>query len=135
MLRPAAPAGDPGTAGRATCPYCGHEVTDGRALSERPADTPGITPRESDVLDLLTEGLTDRQIARRLGISPRTVDKHLGHAYSKLEVTGRVAAATRWLLSRDPVPPHRVGRPDHTGAGPSTTVSRDAAVPSAVRLA
>lgn len=55
-----------------------------------------VSPREADVLDLLCRGLTDRQIATRLGISPRTVDKHLEHAYVKLGVRCRVQAATRW---------------------------------------
>ncbi len=49
------------------------------------------------MLDLVVEGFTDRQIARRLGVSPRTVDKHLEHVYSKLDVHGRVAVTTRWL--------------------------------------
>jgi DNA-binding NarL/FixJ family response regulator len=56
-----------------------------------------VTRREAAVLDLLARGLTDRQIARRLAISPRTVEKHLEHAYPKLGVHGRVDAATTWL--------------------------------------
>lgn len=55
-----------------------------------------VSPREADVLDLLCRGMTDRQIATRLGISPRTVDKHLEHAYVKLGVRCRVQAAARW---------------------------------------
>ncbi|MBY8886949.1 helix-turn-helix transcriptional regulator [Streptomyces sp. PTM05] len=62
----------------------------------------GITPREAAVLDLLARGLTDRQISHRLGVSPRTVDKHLEHAYPKLGAHGRVEAATRWLHRRPP---------------------------------
>jgi DNA-binding CsgD family transcriptional regulator len=71
-----------------------------RALSRLapPAPPPsGLTPREAAVLDLLARGLADQQIARRLCISPRTVDKHLEHAYAKLRVHGRVEAATAWL--------------------------------------
>ncbi|MEU9114614.1 LuxR C-terminal-related transcriptional regulator [Streptomyces sp. NPDC048483] len=56
-----------------------------------------VTRRESAVLALLAHGLTNQQIARRLAISPRTVDKHLEHAYAKLRVGGRVAAANAWL--------------------------------------
>ncbi|MFI0152277.1 response regulator transcription factor [Streptomyces lydicus] len=56
-----------------------------------------VTRRESAVLALLARGLTNQQIARRLAISPRTVDKHLEHAYAKLRVGGRVAAANAWL--------------------------------------
>ncbi|MCZ1010848.1 helix-turn-helix transcriptional regulator [Streptomyces lydicus] len=46
---------------------------------------------------MLARGLTNQQIARRLAISPRTVDKHLEHAYAKLQVGGRVEAANAWL--------------------------------------
>lgn len=59
-----------------------------------------MTPREMTVLDLVVEGLTDREIGRQLGISPRTVDKHLEHVYSKLDVRGRVAAAVAWFAWR-----------------------------------
>ncbi|MFE9425533.1 response regulator transcription factor [Kitasatospora sp. NPDC006697] len=59
-----------------------------------------LTEREAAVLDLLTEGLTDRQIGNRLAVSSRTVDKHLEHAYAKLRVHSRVAAAARWRISR-----------------------------------
>ncbi|GAA1955305.1 helix-turn-helix transcriptional regulator [Catenulispora subtropica] len=71
----------------------------GRALARFGSPSPRrekVSPREADVLDLLCRGLTDRQIATRLGISPRTVDKHLEHAYVKLGVRCRVQAATRW---------------------------------------
>lgn len=56
-----------------------------------------VTRRESAVLALLARGLTNQQIAHRLAISPRTVDKHLEHAYAKLQVGGRVEAANAWL--------------------------------------
>jgi DNA-binding CsgD family transcriptional regulator len=56
-----------------------------------------LTEREAAVLDLLAQGLTDRQIGNRLAVSPRTVDKHLEHAYAKLRVHGRVEAAAVWL--------------------------------------
>ncbi|MFE1772164.1 response regulator transcription factor [Streptomyces sp. NPDC059008] len=58
---------------------------------------PLITRRESAVLTLLARGLSNQQIARRLAISPRTVDKHLEHAYAKLRVSSRVEAANAWL--------------------------------------
>ncbi|MGA5562235.1 response regulator transcription factor [Streptomyces platensis] len=63
-----------------------------------PAPPPSlVTRRESAVLALLARGLTNQQIARRLEISPRTVDKHLEHAYAKLRVSSRVEAANAWL--------------------------------------
>jgi DNA-binding CsgD family transcriptional regulator len=54
----------------------------------------GLSPREIEVLRLVSQGLTTTQIAQQLVISPRTADAHLRSIYSKLEVTSR-AAATR----------------------------------------
>jgi DNA-binding NarL/FixJ family response regulator len=56
-----------------------------------------LTPRELEVLRLLAEGLTNREIAERLVVSPLTVHTHLGSIYSKLGVTSR-SAATRYAL-------------------------------------
>src|SRR3954452_12626964 len=46
-----------------------------------------LTPREREVLSAMGEGATPSQIALELHISPRTVHKHLEHAYRKLGVT------------------------------------------------
>ncbi|MFI9049023.1 LuxR C-terminal-related transcriptional regulator [Streptomyces sp. NPDC053427] len=74
----------------------------GRLAPPAPAPTLGlVTRRESAVLALLAHGLTNQQIAHRLAISPRTVDKHLEHAYAKLRVGGRVEAANAWLTRSD----------------------------------
>ncbi len=54
------------------------------------------TPREQQVLGLLTLGLTSRQIARRMEITERTVRKHLESVYRKAELPSRVAAAAWW---------------------------------------
>jgi DNA-binding CsgD family transcriptional regulator len=51
-----------------------------------------LTARELRVLALLAEGLTAAAIARRLGISPHTVAKHLQNAYRKLGATDRLSA-------------------------------------------
>jgi DNA-binding NarL/FixJ family response regulator len=61
-----------------------------------------LTAREAQVLELLSAGDNNHRIAHRLGISPRTVDKHLEHAYTKLDAhgLGRVAVARRWLATR-----------------------------------
>lgn len=48
-----------------------------------------LTPRETEVLDLLRRGLTNRQIADRLGVSPNTVKKHLAHIFDKKGLHGR----------------------------------------------
>lgn len=52
----------------------------------------GLTPREAEVLALVARGLTSPTIASVLGISERTVEKHLEHVYEKLGVSGRRAA-------------------------------------------
>lgn len=52
----------------------------------------GLTIREQQVLDLVAQGRTNLAIAHALGISPRTVGKHLEHSYRKLDVTSRAAA-------------------------------------------
>lgn len=52
-----------------------------------------LTPRESDVLAWLGKGKTNRDIAEILGMSPRTVNKHLEHIFVKLGVETRSAAA------------------------------------------
>ena len=57
----------------------------------------GLTPREVTVLLALTEGLTDQQIANRLGLRRRTVSNCLNAAYRKLGVHNR-AGATAFTL-------------------------------------
>ncbi len=56
-----------------------------------------LTPREHVVLRRLSEGCSDRQIADALGISHRTVHKHVEHLLAKLGVSSRTAAAA-WAL-------------------------------------
>jgi DNA-binding NarL/FixJ family response regulator len=53
----------------------------------------GLTTREAEVLLWLSKGKTNRDIAQILGLSPRTVDKHLEQIYAKLGVENRTAAA------------------------------------------
>jgi DNA-binding CsgD family transcriptional regulator len=66
-----------------------------------PLDTletpPELTPREREVLCWLATGKTDPDIAALLGISVRTVHKHLEHIYVKLGVETRTAAVMRAL--------------------------------------
>jgi HD-GYP domain-containing protein (c-di-GMP phosphodiesterase class II) len=57
---------------------------------ERPA---GITEREAQVVGLLARGLQTKQIARALGISVKTADRHIQNAYGKIGVSTRAAAA------------------------------------------
>jgi DNA-binding NarL/FixJ family response regulator len=53
----------------------------------------GLTSRESEVLSWLSKGKTNRDIAQILGLSPRTIDKHLEQIYAKLGVENRTSAA------------------------------------------
>ena len=52
-----------------------------------------LTPRESEVLALVRRGLANKQIARRLGISERTVKAHLTSTFQRIGVTDRTQAA------------------------------------------
>ncbi|MFI5912389.1 LuxR C-terminal-related transcriptional regulator [Dactylosporangium sp. NPDC051541] len=62
----------------------------------RPRPRYGLTRREQDVLDLLTEGLTNAAIAHRLLLTEKTVKNHLHRAYAKLRVANRTEALLRW---------------------------------------
>lgn len=65
------------------------------ATISAPPATCGLSPRELEVLDWVAAGKSDAQAAAILGISVRTVQKHLEHAYVKLGVEGRTAAVMR----------------------------------------
>jgi DNA-binding NarL/FixJ family response regulator len=57
-----------------------------------------LSAREQDVLRLLAEGLTDREIATALAISPRTVESHVSSVLRKLGVRNRAEAAQRYRV-------------------------------------
>ncbi|HQV70820.1 MAG: response regulator transcription factor [Anaerolineae bacterium] len=54
---------------------------------------PMLTPREQETLELMANGLTNRAIAIKLDISPRTVDSHIAAIYEKLGAQSRTEAA------------------------------------------
>jgi DNA-binding CsgD family transcriptional regulator/tetratricopeptide (TPR) repeat protein len=62
--------------------------------ARRRADPFGLSPREKEVLFLIAQGRTNREIGERLFISQKTVGVHVGNILSKLDVSGRVEAAT-----------------------------------------
>ncbi|MET4685107.1 helix-turn-helix domain-containing protein [Brevundimonas faecalis] len=65
-----------------------------------------LTPRELEIVRLAGERLGDKEIAQRLGLSPRTVQNHLHRAYEKLGVSDRLQAARRLSdsYSGEPLP-------------------------------
>jgi DNA-binding NarL/FixJ family response regulator len=65
---------------------------------ENRIESAALTPRETEVLSWVAKGKTNRDIAEILGMSPRTVNKHLEHVFEKLGVETRAAAAA--LASR-----------------------------------
>jgi DNA-binding CsgD family transcriptional regulator len=70
------------------------------ALREHLGTTPppsypaGLSAREVEVLRLVAQGMTDRQVADALFLSPRTINQHLRSIYNKLGVSSRTAAST-----------------------------------------
>jgi DNA-binding NarL/FixJ family response regulator len=61
-----------------------------------------VTPRQAEILTLLAAGLSDKEIATRLRVSPRTVQAHLDRLYLQFGFHKRAAAAAAWLRTRPP---------------------------------
>jgi DNA-binding CsgD family transcriptional regulator len=80
----------------------------GHHAARRTVGPAGLTAREVEVLVLVARGCSTRQIARELGITPKTAGNHIEHIYGKAGITTR-AAATMFamrhglLRSLDPV--------------------------------
>lgn len=73
-----------------------------RSFMERPSgddETAELSPRESEILALITEGLTNKEIGARLDISFSTVRTHLMHIFEKLHVRCRAEAAAKYMRS------------------------------------
>lgn len=56
-----------------------------------------LTPRETEILDHISRGLSTKEIASQLELSDRTIGSHLRKIYDKLQVTSRSAAVSRFL--------------------------------------
>ena len=73
-----------------------------RRLAARSSRTPDrghlapLTRRETEIAELVTEGLTNRQIAQRLYITEKTVEMHLSNMFAKLRVSSRAAVASKF---------------------------------------
>ena len=65
--------------------------------SAAPTNTPDLTDREKQVLELVSRGLTSHRIARRLGVTTSTVRTHVEHIRDKLGVRTRSQAVARGL--------------------------------------
>jgi DNA-binding CsgD family transcriptional regulator len=88
MLRAEARAGRfDADAVHAVLSAAGHRT---RRRGEGPA---GLTPREIEVLRLAARGLSTRQIAQELSMSPKTAGNHIEHIYAKIEAKNRAAAS------------------------------------------
>ena len=57
-----------------------------------------LTPRQTEILQLVAEGLTNREIAQRLELSERTVDRHVSDTLTRIDVPSR-AAATAFAIT------------------------------------
>jgi DNA-binding NarL/FixJ family response regulator len=77
-----------GDAVRAVLDAVGHESARVHA-----ARSVGLTDRQVEVLRLVAQGLSNREIARRLVISPRTAEHHVADIYARTGVSSRAAAA------------------------------------------
>ncbi|MDF2443754.1 MAG: hypothetical protein JWR01_1957 [Subtercola sp.] len=73
-------------AATAATPPAGHEVASAARVSP-------LSARESEVLNLITHGLSNKQIGHRLGIAERTVKAHVGSIFRHLDVADRTSAA------------------------------------------
>ena len=71
------------------------KLSDGEESDERPR----LTERETEVLKLVATGMLTKQIATRLGISPRTVENHVANTLSKLQLANRVQL-TRYAVEQ-----------------------------------
>jgi DNA-binding NarL/FixJ family response regulator len=70
-----------------------------RNPSPQPADHPPLTKREHDILCAMVEGLTNKQIGEKFGISAETVKEHVQHLFRKVGVTDRTQAAV-WAVRK-----------------------------------
>jgi non-specific serine/threonine protein kinase len=72
------------------------------AANAQPADASPLTSREQQVAALVTQGMTNRQIAAELVVSPRTVDGHIDRILSKLGFSARAQIAAWWTAREVP---------------------------------
>jgi DNA-binding NarL/FixJ family response regulator len=59
-----------------------------------------VTPRQAEILQLVAAGFSDKEIASRLGLSPRTIQSHLDRFFLEHGLHKRAAAVAAWLERR-----------------------------------
>jgi len=64
------------------------------------AEMEELSPREREILELLAQGLPNKEIARRMGVNDGTVRWHLRHVYDKLHVRSRTEAALKFRSAK-----------------------------------
>jgi DNA-binding NarL/FixJ family response regulator len=75
------------------------DVLDETANHRGPAGLVALTPRELEVLQMISLGLTNAEAARRLSVSVHAIKFHLAAIYSRLGVNNRTEAAVTYLRS------------------------------------
>ena len=65
--------------------------------TEVPSEADRLTPRQREIVQLIAEGRTSKEIARRLNLSVKTVDRHRAELMARLEVHD-IASLVRWAI-------------------------------------
>ena len=102
----------------------------------RPRHPDILTPRQCEVLELVREGLTNPQIAERLGISPDGAKWHVKEILWKLDVPSREEAA-RWQREREESSPtacHRSRRSSRARCRGKSLISRTPQLPTLISV-
>ena len=68
-----------------------------------------LTDREHQIMCLVSEGLSNKEIGRRLNISDGTIKVHLHHIYEKLEISNRTALAAVAISQKSNSPDNKTG--------------------------
>jgi DNA-binding NarL/FixJ family response regulator len=97
----------------------GTNLPDEDSLGESPVPAAGLTPRELEVLPLLTLGRSNREISRLLFLSEGTVKAHLAAVFRKLGVSNRTQAALAAVAMGIGTPPRLIGPLANDFASPS----------------
>jgi DNA-binding CsgD family transcriptional regulator len=84
-------------------PTVGRPLGAASAATRGPDPWPSLTPSEMRIAGFVAKGLTNKDIAQRLCVSPHTVDAHLKHIYTKLDIHSRVELTVLAMQHRTPI--------------------------------